>query len=83
MDDIPIGEAGEITDELSKRMLVMFQIFRNSHPCHLKFVFNRANHQMNIVEAGQMREILQATELSDGDMDVIFDRSGRANVLVG
>ena len=83
MDDIPIGDAGPITDELSKRLLAMFKVFRQAHPSHLKFVFNRANHQMNIVEAGEMRQILQANELSDGDMDVIFDRSGRANVLVG
>ena len=82
MDDIPIGDAGDITEELSKRLLVMFEIFRHSHPCHLKFLFNRANHLMNIVEAGDMRHILQANELSDGDMDVIFNRSGRANVLV-
>ena len=83
MDDIPVGNCADITDELRKRLLVLFTIFREAHPNSLKFVFHDPNqHLDNVVQEG-MQQILQSDELTDAQMNAVFDGSGRANVLVG
>ena len=83
MDDIPVQNCSAITEELSKRLLVMFTIFREAHPSSLKFVFHNPNQLLHNVVEEDMQQILQNNELTNTHMDAVFDGSGRANVLVG
>ena len=73
----------DITEELSKRLLVMFKNFRDAHPSSLKFVFHNPNQVLHNVVEEDMQQVLQNNELTDTNMDAVFDGSGRANVLVG
>ena len=44
MNDIPVGDARDITRELSTRLLTLFDIFRSAYPSKLKYVFKPENH---------------------------------------
>ena len=49
MNDIPVADSSHFDNDLSQRLLVMFKIFREAHPCSLKFVFYNPNRHVHDV----------------------------------
>ena len=83
MDEIQVGDARDITRELSTRLLTMFEIFRSAHPNHLKYLFKASNFQLNNEPLRELPDILRKDELGQADLDYIFDGSNRADMVQG
>ena len=80
MNDIPVGDARDITRELSTRLLTLFDIFRSAYPSKLKYVFKPENHLNNVAQR-IIPNVLQKDELERADLDHIFDGSNRAEIV--